>query len=103
MNDASELLAGRIRAEAPVRSGRTKASVKVNPPRFRRKRFLTQTVDVGRTDKKMIAQLEYGNEHEPANPFILRAADATTPAMVAMIERALGGITEGSLSSIKSV
>src|SRR4051794_18369564 len=76
------LLAPQVRAEAPVRTGRTRDSVRSGPAR-RRGDVIEQDVTVGEGDPRgIVGYVEFGTGRRRANPFFERAATASVGATI---------------------
>lgn len=69
----AKLLAGEVKAESPVESGRTKRSVRVRAGKRKKNLIITNVEITGDHDEPMIGFVEFGTKDQEADPFIRRS------------------------------
>ena len=91
MDKASNVLAEEIRRQAPVDTGKLKASVVVKKVRVTSKAVVQDVTVSGGHEGGMVGAVEYGTKFESPDPFIRRSAAAKEDEMVRIIEDAILG------------
>lgn len=97
-------VAAAVKAEAPVRTGATKAAVKVRARKSRKRDEIALEVRIGEGDFKgeqfYAAFNQFGTSRQPANPFMTRAFQRTAKSARA---EAIAAIRAGAIKEIKAL